>query len=99
MSWLYRHEEPCWEIRALTKSDPIKLTQATLVNENIITVCFSDGTVGLYTAATLLACPVMRVPSDECFPEYHLANLHNSMPEGKLPLAGTDGMRSLFRQS
>ena len=62
----------------------------------MITVCFSDGTVGLYTAATLLTCSVKRVRSDECFAEDHLAHLGSSMPEEKLTLAIADNLRKLF---
>ena len=76
-------------------SGAVRLTQANLVNENLVTISFSDGTVGLFTAATLLACAIKRVPSTECFPEYPTATAHSRMPEDQLAVALADNLRSL----
>lgn len=74
-------------------SGAIKLTQANLVNENLLTIGFSDGTVGLFTAATLLASAIKRVSSAESFSEYPFATAHSRMPDSQLALA--DNLRSL----
>ena len=72
---------------------PVKMTNAQLVNESLLTVHFSDDTAALFTVEALLACAETRFAAHESLAPHQVLGLQSQMPESKLVLALADNLR------